>query len=243
MANPTGTIPQHPMQTAGERHLLVSATCLEVKPLLEKVFHHVPDASPGKPIPLPGTGFDLLITGTGIVAMAFHSALMLQGSMYSLAINAGVAGSFNPAFNPGTLVWVMKDRFADLGLESPDGFVTGEKLPITLADKPPWQNGWLVPGMPARFPVEDLPACVAVTSDTIHTKPDSIQRIRDLYQADIETMEGAAFFYACLQSNVPCVQIRAVSNMAAPRDEASWQLDRTIGILNDWLIPHISTAI
>jgi futalosine hydrolase len=42
-------------------------------------------------------------------------------------------------------------------------------------------------------------------------------------------MEGAAFFYACLQQQgLGFVQIRALSNYVEPRNRAAWQIPQAI---------------
>ena len=42
--------------------------------------------------------------------------------------------------------------------------------------------------------------------------------------ADVETMEGAAFFETCLRHGVPFAEIRAVSNFTGERDHARWDI-------------------
>jgi futalosine hydrolase len=58
----------------------------------------------------------------------------------------------------------------------------------------------------------------------------------------IESMEGAAFFYACRQLNVPCLQIRAVSNYVEKRNRDNWHIGLAIKNLNkfamSWLTDH-----
>lgn len=42
--------------------------------------------------------------------------------------------------------------------------------------------------------------------------------------ADVETMEGAAFFEACLADGIPFAEIRAVSNHVGETDHARWDI-------------------
>lgn len=42
--------------------------------------------------------------------------------------------------------------------------------------------------------------------------------------ADVETMEGAAFFEACLAAGVPFAEIRAVSNAVGEEDRSRWDI-------------------
>src|SRR5690606_23292382 len=51
----------------------------------------------------------------------------------------------------------------------------------------------------------------------------------------LESMEGAAVFYACAQEELPCIQVRAISNYVEQRDKSSWKIDLAITNLNNWL--------
>lgn len=223
----------------GAKLLLIAATYAEIAPVADLAGlageMHISES----PVGIPGSCFDLLITGPGTVATAFHSALALSSGKYLAAVNAGVAGSFNQELEHGAIVMVTKDRFSDFGAESPYGFIPGEKLPFSLLDKPPYVDGWLVPDGQLAVLAPGLKPCKAITSDTVHTSPATIEKIIDIYQPDIETMEGAAFFFVCMKSGVPCLQIRAVSNMAGPRNSANWQLDLAIKELNNFLKSYL----
>ncbi len=51
------------------------------------------------------------------------------------------------------------------------------------------------------------------------------------FNPDVESMEGAAFMYACLIHGVPFAQVRAVSNIVERRNRAAWKLDEAIAKL------------
>lgn len=42
--------------------------------------------------------------------------------------------------------------------------------------------------------------------------------------ADVETMEGAAFFEACLAAGVPFAEIRTISNLVGETDHSRWDI-------------------
>ena len=66
--------------------------------------------------------------------------------------------------------------------------------------------------------------------------PDFVERfsVRLIKQFDpgIETMEGAALHYVCLQENIPFIQIRSVSNHVGERDKTKWKMKEAINNLN-----------
>ena len=45
-------------------------------------------------------------------------------------------------------------------------------------------------------------------------------------------MEGASVFKVCQQFNVPCIQIRSISNIVEERNREKWDLDLAIRNLN-----------
>lgn len=225
-----------------KRILLVSATLTEIEPLVKNYGTALPVDMPGTIISPENSNTDILITGPGIIATAFHTTQLLSRNEYSLAINAGISGSYPSGFlSLGTVALVSHDRFADMGSESPSGFVTGEKLPFTHLNSSPFNNGWLIPDVPAGFPLPQLPKCRAVTSDTVHTLPESIERIVQNYDPDMETMEGAAFYYVCMNLKIQCLQIRSVSNMVGSPEKANWQFKPAVTNLCDFLSSYLPT--
>lgn len=62
-----------------------------------------------------------------------------------------------------------------------------------------------------------LPAC----------RGNTLQELDDRWRlpgAEVETMEGAAFFESCLRAGIPFAQIRAVSNAVGVRDHSLWDI-------------------
>ncbi len=53
--------------------------------------------------------------------------------------------------------------------------------------------------------------------------------------ADVETMEGAAFFEACLAAAIPFAEIRAVSNVVGETDHARWDIPLALQNLQNCL--------
>jgi futalosine hydrolase len=49
---------------------------------------------------------------------------------------------------------------------------------------------------------------------------------------DVESMEGAAFAYACALSAVPYAQVRAISNLVERRNRDAWRMDLAVRNLN-----------
>ena len=65
----------------------------------------------------------------------------------------------------------------------------------------------------------------------------SIKAILQKYKdVQIETMEGAAFFQACLTEGVAFSEIRAISNFVEARNRENWMINEAIERLNQFII-------
>ena len=60
-----------------------------------------------------------------------------------------------------------------------------------------------------------------------------------LFNADVETMEGAACFAVCSRFGVPAFQFRAVSNIATDRDTSTWRIPEALSALKEQVLDVI----
>ena len=72
----------------------------------------------------------------------------------------------------------------------------------------------------------------AITINEITTNENRISILNEKYHPAVESMEGAAFHFVCLQENIPFLQLRAVSNYVGERDKSKWKIDLAIKNLN-----------
>ncbi|RZL40729.1 MAG: hypothetical protein EOP00_26295 [Pedobacter sp.] len=92
----------------------------------------------------------------------------------------------------------------------------------------------------ANFEYTALPKVNSITVNKVHGNQQSILQLQNRLNVQTESMEGAAVFYACEQLNLPCLQIRAISNYVEPRAKENWQIGLAIKNLNHWLIDFIT---
>ena len=71
-----------------------------------------------------------------------------------------------------------------------------------------------------------------ITVNKAHGKLASILNTQNLYNPQIESMEGAAFLFCCMKENIPCVQIRSISNWVGERDKNKWKIKEAVSNLN-----------
>ncbi|RZL51139.1 MAG: futalosine hydrolase [Pedobacter sp.] len=171
--------------------------------------------------------FDILITGVGMTATAFALGTIIN-DQYNLVLNVGIAGSFDIKIPLGNLVTIKTDVLAELGAEDNDDFLTIDEL------------GFGTNTFSATYFISDLQQVNAITVNKVHGNAESIKTSIKRFNPTVESMEGAAVFYACNKSNIPCVQVRAISNYVEPRNRDNWQIGLAVKNLNDWLIRFIT---
>lgn len=221
--------------------LLVSATPFEVAPVREHLAAHFERVSDFH-FKKNDLEVQLIVTGVGPACTAFALGNVLASRPFDLALNAGIAGAFDHSLKLGDVVNVISERFGDLGVEEADGsFTDVHELGLTNPAAPPFQNGELRNPAVAEF--DFLPKCKGLTVNKVHGAQASIAAIQKKYDADVESMEGAAFFLACLLSEVPFLQIRAISNYVEPRNREAWNLPLAIENLNRILIELLESLL
>jgi futalosine hydrolase len=170
---------------------------------------------------------DVLVTGVGMVATAAHCASALARSHYDLAFNFGLCGSFDPALLPGSVVHVVEERLPELGAEDGERFLAIEDMGLgqtsVIVNASELHNSAL----------DELPRVRGITVNTVHGAEATIAAIRERCAPDVESMEGAAFAYACTAAHVPYAQVRAVSNLVERRNREAWRIDVAIRHLNE----------
>ena len=217
------------------RILIVSATAFEIAPLITclkgKPLHSGSrqkglgklDLKAGDQLKLKHNKnqIDILITGIGMTSTAYWLGKTLS-PRNDRAYQFGVAGSFNRKLELGEVVQVTEDCFSELGAEDGEKF-----LPLYKMGLPGTQDISNKNYLPALKKVR------GITVNTVHGNDGSIQKIKSRWKADVESMEGAAFLYACNMHGTPCVQVRAISNYVERRNKKVWKMELAVKNLNE----------
>jgi futalosine hydrolase len=178
---------------------------------------------------------DILITGVGIPATVYHLTRKLLTQKYDLAIQAGVAGTFSDRITLGEVIAIKEDTFADIGIEEKGKMQTLFEKGFINNDDFPFTNGWLVNRQPVSEKIF-LPMAKAITVNRISDNEFQNILMQQKFAAEVESMEGAAFHYVCLQQGINFLQIRCISNAVGERDKSKWNLETSIENLNKVLI-------
>jgi len=221
--------------------LLIAATFSEIKPIFEKAelteksdnyfSHHL----------MESREIDILITGIGMTSTAYKMGKILAVNKYHFVLNIGIAGAFHKNLDIGTVVNVNHDVISELGAETGHLFLKFNEMRIDKGslDKTIWH---IKNSLEICNPVlQKLPKVKGITVNTVHGNSDSIEKVVQLFNPDVETMEGAAFLHICNAEQIKCAQIRSISNYIEERKPENWNIDLAIEKLNDTAFRIINT--
>jgi futalosine hydrolase len=168
----------------------------------------------------------VLAGGVGAARAAACAGTAIEIERPDLVLSAGVAGGFTGRAGVGEMVVAAAVVHADLGAESPTGF-------LSIADL---GFGEVVTPLP-----EQLVAVVAARTGgvvgpvlTVSTVTGTESRAAELdcrHRPVAEAMEGAGALAAALAHGLPFGEVRAVSNPVGRRDRAAWDLPRALDAL------------
>lgn len=180
----------------------------------------------------------LLVAGIGSISTAWNlKQWITQNGKPDIAVNAGIAGSFKDEYRIGDVVIPVNDCFADAGIEDGEKFYSLYEAGLSDPDEFPFRNG-IIPAdqaFIARFQ-HTLKPVNAITVNTSTGYEPSIRRLTGKFNPDIETMEGASFFYICVRENIPFFAVRAISNRIETRNRVNWNIPLAIEMLSKKLI-------
>ncbi|MET7483453.1 futalosine hydrolase [Streptomyces sp. NPDC005538] len=172
---------------------------------------------------------DVIAAGVGPAAAAAATATALATTPYDLVVSAGIGGGFQPGAPVGCLVIADEITAADLGAETPDGFLPVTDLGFgTVTHRPPTAL------------VRDLATATGARAGvvlTVSTVTGTAARAAELHarhpRALAEAMEGFGVAEAAVAHGIPVLELRAVSNPVGPRDRAAWRIGDALAALTE----------
>ena len=180
---------------------------------------------------LPGRphGVDVLVGGVGSAqaAAATSRAVALDSAGYEAVLSIGIGGAFPGRAEPGELLLARRVVAADLGADSPEGFLSVDALGFGSSTL----DGGRIPGL----------AAVVGTILTVNTATGTDERAAELMErhpaAVGESMEGYGVASAAALAELPFAEVRAVSNLVGKRDRGAWRLDLAFAALTAAALP------
>lgn len=175
---------------------------------------------------------DLYVNVTGIGPINAALSLGLALSQFARAgiplqriFILGLAGAYNLDRVPLlSFVSVREEIYPEYGLHD------GHEVIANAFKYPQWQNS---PQGPLYDRIrlngirdldilgvknqQDFQECASLTVAGVSASFARAQMLWDTYHADLENMEGFSIAYAALHANIPCTEIRCISNKIGPR--------------------------
>lgn len=221
--------------------LLTSATSLEIKPLIQMLGEGERLNSKAVRYHYRGNKIDVLTTGVGMVATSFWLGDAFARAHYDLAINVGVCGAFDRDLKITQVVQIIQDEFPEMGAEDGENFLSLIDLDLLEEDDFPFSRGVIEHPEPMTDgPLAELTQVRAVTVNKVHGNEVTIEATQQRVQPQVESMEGAAFMYACRVGRLNFAQIRSVSNYVERRNRDNWELQGAVRTLNETLLNYLN---
>lgn len=216
--------------------LIVAATELEIKPLLDGV-STVSDQPRLYQKQIANVKVHILIGGIGTAFMAYKLTKALNQNQYSFVINVGIGGAFSADLQLGSVLNVHNEIFAGIGLLEKDKFTNLFDMNLLTEGEFPFTKNFLHNfSLINNKVIDQLPLANGVTVNTLFSKSMGSDLRYAKLNPHIESMEGAAVFYVCMMEHLPFVQLRSVSNYVGETEKAKWDIPLAVNNLHEKLV-------
>ena len=213
--------------------LFVTATSIEAESIAKiKGIQMIPDG-----YRINNFEISVLVAGIGSISTAWEMQKWISvNNKPDLAINYGIAGSYKEEIQIGDVVMPVTDCFADAGIEDGNNFLTLSEAGLLNADEFPFTGGIIecdhrLGGLMKNI----LKPVRAITVNTATGSNETRDRLINKFNPDIETMEGATFFYICKRESIPFFALRAISNRVEIRNRHNWDIKLALSNLSEML--------
>jgi len=174
----------------------------------------------------------LAVTGIAATNTAQTLTREIERSRPRLVLQFGIGGAYpRGGLRVGDLAVASEEHYGDVGVQTPDEWLGMQDVGFPLLDTdPPIHN---------RVPMDQGLATRAADAVGASVGPfvtvnrcSGVGSLGDvLYERTLgicESMEGAAAAHVCTQYELPCLEVRAASNMVEDRDRSRWRIGDAI---------------
>ncbi len=161
---------------------------------------------------------EFINTGIGMVNTTYFLAKKIYFDKPNFILNIGICGSYNKKFDVGSVVSIENEKFGDFGIDD-----NGKFIELNMFNEKIESDN--VNLFCENANIFDLPIAKGITVNTATGSSFLINKIKNNFNPDVESMEGAAVFYVCLINKILFAQVRSVSNIVEPRNKSNWNID------------------
>jgi futalosine hydrolase len=218
-------------------------------------------------IPFPGTGevwrgtlatgrlqIVLATTGIGKVNTAWALTALLEHhleQMPALIINTGCGGSYSGSgLNVGDLAVANAEVYGDEGVETPRGWQSMEAIgiPVLVRKDKLYFNEFPLSQEAAEKAMR-LAAVLGipmqrgrfVTVSTCSGTAVRGKKIAGRFSGICENMEGAVVAHLALKYEIPCMEVRGISNLVEDRDLSRWNITLAVETAQRFLLRYLES--
>jgi futalosine hydrolase len=175
-------------------------------------------------------------------AAATYALAALNGSgptpSQVVVIVAGIGGGFAGRAAVGDAVVADRIVHADLGADSPGGFLPVAELGFGIGEVACRPD--LVGAAATRI---GAVVGAVVTVSTVTGTAAGAAELARRYDPAAEGMEGAGGWAAAEAYGVPVLEVRAISNLVGPRDRDGWEIPRALATLRQAMTDLLSEPL
>ena len=174
----------------------------------------------------------VLVTGMGPVATAasLSKHLVLNGASIEGVMNIGVGGAYGGSgLSLLDICLARQEVFGDFGVCTEneildfDPTLSQLSTPILFNNELVAKSRDILTSHAVEYKVTNF-----VTVNCCSGTKKRGDYLREKFGAGCENMEGAAVAMVCNALNIPCVELRCISNMVEDRNTANWKLEQAI---------------
>lgn len=173
--------------------------------------------------------YDVLVCGVGMARAAARTANQLNKKTYRGVINLGIAGGFPDHSLIGTVVMADRVIAPEIGVESPEGFLSIDELGFGSQEVQAVANSTFIGKIKEKRAIKVGTILTVLTA----TGTEDTFRFRAMHGACAEAMEGYGVATAAEERGIPFAEIRTISNQVGVRDKAKWDFSAAFNGLTD----------
>ena len=178
-----------------------------------------------------------VISGIGAVNAALATQAGILEHQPRMVLSVGIGGAYpSSGLQPGDAAVSTVIIYAGLGAMDGTQFLNLEQLGFPLLEQDGYKIFNLIPVSPQCTPFAEAAAIASGPFMTLETVTGSFETASRLEKqvpgALVEGMEGAGVAHVALKHNIPCLEIRGISNMVGPRDRSKWKIPEAMQALS-----------
>jgi len=223
---------------------LISATAFEA----DKIIKLLKGVS-RQGVPIKGRLFNKKIiyiqSGMGIANSAHAVTLLIERYSPKIIINFGIGGAYpDTGLGIGDVIFAEKEIYADTGVLLREGFRDTKEIgiPLLIKGKKRYFNEFpLDEALIKRAKGLGFRSGVFLTVSASTGILTRAIKLRDIYEAVCESMEGASVAHIGTIYGVRVSELRSISNIVEDRDPEKWDKKKASSNCQDALLEFIKT--